>query len=281
VGCALFTAFLLGLSLVAAIPALFGLASLGAPNEQEGDIRGLVAVALFVLAPTLNLFVFTLDGLIAALVVWTLYGVARALQSESARWWVFSGVVFGLTAFLTVGVMVIVPLVLIAAWIWKPGPGNLARAAKSFGAGTAGCLFMLWLLFPANPVTVFLNAAEAHKLATLQFRPWLPWLGLNLVTWALFMGWPVTSALLARRPFRAVEWPSEAIGLATLTVIGLMQFSGDVRGETERLWLFLLAPLVALAAARMPWRLGVGLVLIQAVQTLIMSATLAPLVRPF
>ena len=281
VGCALFTAFLLGASLIAAAPALFGLASLGARSEEEGDIRGLMAVALFVLAPTLNLFAFTLDGLIAALVVWTLYGAARALQGSEPRWWFFTGALFTVTAFLTAGVLVVVPLVFIAAWFWKPGTAGLIGVAKGFGAGAAVCGLVLWLLFPANPIEVFVNAAEAHRLATLEFRPWLPWLGLNIVTWALFMGWPVTSALLARRPYRVVEWPCEAIGLATLIVIGLMQLSGDVRGETERLWLFLLAPLVALAVARLPWRVGVPLIVLQAVQTLIMSATLAPLVRPF
>ena len=67
---------LLGLSLVAAIPAIYGLAALG--GGEEAERRGLLAVAFWVLAPTTNLFAFTLDALVALGAVWTLYFAALA-----------------------------------------------------------------------------------------------------------------------------------------------------------------------------------------------------------
>jgi hypothetical protein len=66
-----------------------------------------------------------------------------------------------------------------------------------------------------------------------------------------------------------------------LVVLLLLSVSGNVRGEVERLWLFLLAPLCVLGALRLNWRQAGPLLILQAVQTILMAATLAPLVRPF
>ena len=73
IGSALFCAFLMGFSLVLAIPALYGLAFCGGNENGAGERRGLIAVALWVLAPSLNLFAFTLDALVAAGVIWSLF----------------------------------------------------------------------------------------------------------------------------------------------------------------------------------------------------------------
>jgi hypothetical protein len=86
-------------------------------------------------------------------------------------------------------------------------------------------------------------------------------------------------ALLRERP-----WPLTgvaAVGAATVVSLILLTLSGSVRGEVERVWLFLLAPLAVAAVLRLSWRSLIPMLLLQAVQTLLMAATLAPLVRPF
>jgi hypothetical protein len=67
----------------------------------------------------------------------------------------------------------------------------------------------------------------------------------------------------------------------------LLSLSGNVRGEVERLWLFLLPPFAAWAGLclhkygrKRPYLWSGGFIALQAAQTLIMAATLAPLVRP-
>ena len=76
IGAALGCAILLGLSLVAALPAVYGLAALG--GGEQAEKRGLLAAALWILAPTTNLFAFTLDALVACGAAWTLYFAALA-----------------------------------------------------------------------------------------------------------------------------------------------------------------------------------------------------------
>ena len=129
----------------------------------------------------------------------------------------------------------------------------------------------------------------AHRFATLQSRWYWPWVALNFVFWAGAKGWPLV-ALLARGVklyksetlAKAVATPGVALGIATLATLLLLSLSGNVRGEVERLWLFSLAPLCVLAVARhWPPRVVAPLLGLQMVQTLLMAATLAPLVRPF
>ena len=73
------------------------------------------------------------------------------------------------------------------------------------------------------------------------------------------------------------------IGNAALAAIVVQTLSGNVKGEVERLWLFLVPPLCALAAAAIdPARnhRWMPLLALQILQSILMAAALAPLVRP-
>jgi hypothetical protein len=113
---------------------------------------------------------------------------------------------------------------------------------------------------------------------------------LNLFVFALFCGWPlavgvVRQAVRVLEERRAPMWDAaRALGVAAIALCVGLSLAGTVRGETERLWLFLLAPLCAFAAieyAKCNRKTVALLAVLTAVQTLILAGTLAPLVRPY
>ncbi len=334
IGAALGCAILLGLALVAALPAVYGLAALG--GGENAEKRGLLAAALWVLAPTTNLFAFTLDALVACGAVWTLYFAAlawnRAAQSSptaalspapnsgsssqaegleagdsfarhnsetatqgaprSAKsanfYWVAAGVTLALTTFLSLGALAVAAILIGALLIYRPRGGARAAALGIGAFVLVWSALALWGGF--NPVQIALNAGRAHRFATLETRPYWPWVWLNFAFWLLFIGWPIV-ALLARGVTLYKETSARAslcaggvcLGIATLGVLILLSLSGNVRGEVERLWLFSLAPICALAVAgqALRWKNWAALLALQTLQTLSMAAMLAPLVRPY
>ncbi len=317
IGAALLCAILLGLSLVASLPAVYGLGALG--GGENAEKCGLIAAALWVLAPTTNLFAFTLDALVACGAAWTLYFAAlgwNRMKSEAAGlvfssnlslsetrleegaspapsksadfWWIASGIALALTTFLSIGAFAVGAILILAILIYRPRGGARALILSVGAFVLMWAILAMWGSF--NPLEIALNAGRAHRFATLETRGYWPWVWLNLGVWALFIGWPVV-ALLARGVKLYKENATRArfsaggfcLGVATLAVLLLLCLSGNVRGEAERLWLFSLAPLCALAAFHdeLRWRDWAPLLCLQALQTLLMSATLAPLVRPF
>ena len=103
---------------------------------------------------------------------------------------------------------------------------------------------------------------------------------MNLPMFALFLGAPLAVGLV-KRPTQGRLEIGLCFGLAALLTILFLTLSGNVRGEVERLWLFLVAPLAIWAASGLRSREAAVLIGLQIVQTLLMAATLAPLVRPF
>ena len=156
-----FTAILLGLSLVAAIPAIYGLAALG--GGEAAERRGVLAVALWVLAPTTNLFAFTLDAVVALGAAWTLYFAALAWHKSKPLWWGAAGVLLALTTFVSIGALA-VGAILGLALVWFRPP-NWARALVFVGASFVVVWALLALVGGFNPFAVVQNALAAHRFA--------------------------------------------------------------------------------------------------------------------
>lgn len=306
VGAALWCAFVTSLLLASATFAVFGLAQNirpsfgGHPNfdrtpesDDQADatknsaLRGLAASALFALAPMCGLFAFSLDAVIAAGAAWTLWLLARG----TTRAFIGAGAVLVSVSFLSYGALAI-GVVGVFALLFLQRRAAL-RPLLLCAAGFILGWLLLILLFPHDVLRVFTQAMEAHRAATLTSRAHWPWSALNFVFFALFIGWPIVVALAFSRRSGLFAW-----GAAALATAVLLSLSGNVRGEVERLWLFLLPSLAAWAAVALDVRNGTteygripgarfaggylyaGLVALQAAQTLIMAATLAPLVRP-
>ena len=292
VGAAIWCAFLISVFLASCVPAIFFVASLGSVGStlDANDARGMIAASLFALSPILSLFAFSLDALIACGAAWTLAFIALRLRGGKPIWLLASGAMLGVTSFVSFGALAIGAIAVIALLFAKRR--NAVREILIFGGG----FFLMWcvltLLFPSNPLEIFRNAMSAHSFATVQSRSRGAWIGMNLVCYAVFCGWPLVWAACAggfgflknlQNPKIALSTPI-IIGVAALLTMLLLTLSGGAKGEVERLWLFLTPSLAALAASTLMQRphgksIGV-LLLLQAGQTLIMAAWLAPLVLP-
>lgn len=283
---ALWAALLCSLALGLCVPAIYWIAS-GTPlKHTPNEARGLFAAALFAFVPTVGLYAFTLDALIACGATWTLALTAHALSSQKNHWLLLGGVVMGLTSFLSIGALAtgaIIGLALgFAAWPRENRSTFFLRHAAFFGAGFALAWLLLLLIFPMQPLAIFQNARAAHHFATLSNRG--NWMLLNLPFFALFCGWPiVVSSLMTWRAKSSTAQSAILLGKAALWAMLLLTLSGNVKGEVERLWLFLVPPLCALAAAVIQpqeRRLWMPLLALQAVQSLLMAVGLAPLLKP-
>ena len=294
VGGALFTAFLIGLVLASAIPAVYGVAAFGAPSADEAEKRGILAAAFWALAPMTNLFAFTLDAVLAALIAWSLFFAARSLGAKPI-WPILAGLTMGATSFLSIGALAALFLLVLGLAIQvlaRDEGENAPFAARLRPLGQTVALLMagflgFWVLATLwggfNPLEIVGNALRAHREATLSVRSYWPWIPMNLVMASLFFGWALLAGIGANR----ASWKDDlrassgfCFGVAALLTILFLALSGNVRGEVERLWLFLLAPLAVLASC-VPLRVALPLLGLQSAQTLFMAAMLAPLVRPF
>ncbi len=295
IGGALFCVILMGLSLVLALPAVYGLATI--KSDEDGvdflEARGLFACALWILGPSFNLYAFTLDAVIAFGAAWTLFFAARALSSGKRRFAVAAGLAFALTSMLSFGALALGLVILLAAVFARTPRALLLRALGL----AAGAFILTWFLAAMwggfNPLLVMTQATKAHHFATLSVRSYWPWVVLNLAIWAVFCGWPMVISLLGAAQVRKeliIRTGSKkeakpislelAFAVGTILTLVVLCLFGQVRGEVERLWLFLLAPLAASALTGSRKEATI-LASLQAVQTLVMAATIAPLVRPF
>jgi hypothetical protein len=268
---ALFCAALLTLAVASTTPAIFQLASAGSSDDAARDARGLLAAGLWALSPSVQFFAFTLDALLMCVAAWSLAFYARRIGGGKPLAALIAGAVWGFGTWLSFGL-----LALSALFFFATGLRRRARPWLDF-AWLAGGFALMWLLllilFPTPILRVFDQAMDVHRSVTLVTRARWPWAGLNLLYFALFAGWPLAVLALAGawRSFRPSkneveeisssteqatpeaagrldgqvrDWStSTAIGAAALLAIVLLTISGSVRGEVERLWLFLLPPL--------------------------------------
>lgn len=283
---ALWAALLCSLALGLCVPAIYWVAS-GAPlTHTANEARGLFAAALFAFVPTVGLYAFTLDALIACGAVWTLAMVSHAISSRKMLWLLPGGIVMGLTSFLSIGALATGAIIGLAlafgAWPQEKRATLLVRQLAFFAGGFVLAWLVLLLVFPMQPLAIFQNARAAHHFATLSNRG--NWILLNLVFFSLFCGWPVLLAgLLAWREKFTNGQSAILFGKAALWAMLLLTLSGNVKGEVERLWLFLVPPLCALAAAVIQphqRRLWLPLLILQAAQSILMAVGLAPVIKP-
>jgi hypothetical protein len=294
VGAAVWCAFLISLLLASCVPATYFIASI-AHSGNSADIdeaRGMSAAALLALAPVLSLFAFSLDALIACGAAWTMAFIALRLRGGKPVWLALAGVMMALTSFVSFGALAIGAIAVIALFFAKRE--SIVKEVGIFATGFVATWLLLMLIFPMQPLAIFLNAMQAHRFATVESRSRGAWLWMNIVSYAVFCGWPLFLAAigggfgfcrdaLQKRLSKPFNIPV-VIGVAALLTMLLLTLSGSAKGEVERLWLFLTPSLATVAAAyllqRAQWPGIVILLILQAAQTVAMAAWLAPLVLP-
>ena len=309
VAAALFSASLFALFAAFTVPAIYDLAAgsdaRGTPESAPQETRGLTAAAFFALAPNVLLFAWTLDIVLACLASWSLVFLMRRLRGGKVGWLYACGALLALTTFVSFGALALffalAALLFLDAFsrsrdetaastrtiLWKNAARDFALITLAFFA----TWIALSLIFPMNVAAIYARAMQVHHAATLTSRSRTAWIWMNVLMFFLFCGWPLVTCVLAastrarkffQRDFSPLRDGAFRVGIAMLALMLLLTFSGQVRGEVERLWLFLLPPLCAMAgafAAEKPRRIY-ALLALQAAQTLLMASALAPLVRP-
>lgn len=318
IGAALFVAVVIAAFAVATVPALYLLAVACGQSTLDRDAAsrcGLAAATLWTLAPSVGLFAYTLDVLVACGAAWTLVLATKYFERAHNGWMIAAGVLWGLTCWLSFGALAVGAIVVLWTILQHGRAWPLAARDIAFlSAGFVAAWLLLLVLFPMQPILIFRQAMAAHHFATLESRQSGDWRWLNIFLFWMFCGWPVIALgigraillVLHRDAVRGREKPdvSAALFCATVFVLFAMSLSGGVRGETERLWMPFSAPLCVFAAQSLlvsaplsevvastaklkvraralePLACSMTLLLLQALQALMMAAALAPLVRP-
>jgi len=243
---------------VMVLAALAAIAVYLVARDVGDDRRGaLFAMAVYLLMPGRIGFLPVLNTLTPGIALMVFWLFLRALRAPSPS----TGAAFGLAAFVLV-VFEPLPLamgLMFLAMLWAVR-GEGKRPAAYAGTGLAAILAFLaayGVLRVWSSYDVFQNLwyviRDAHSFNE-GARPYLPWVGANLLEFALAAG--VSSAVVflvaltgpeAPRWTRAARWFAASC-LATIVVLDLL---GLNRGEVTRLWIFLAACVAVVTGLRL------------------------------
>ncbi|WP_329577116.1 hypothetical protein [Streptomyces sp. NBC_01361] len=214
------------------------------------------AAPFLALAPAAVWMGTSADGYFAAVAAWSMALLAVA-ATRGSRWAALgSGLLFGLTCYLSYGLTLIA---LVAAAVLLTA--RTVRPLPLFAVGAA--------VVPVAFTLVGFNWWEAYHLLTERYyqgaggiRPYGYWIWGNLACTVLIVGL-ATVAGLRRVPGRVLRDRAEPEGRLALVVLGAAlallaaDLSGMSKAETERIWLpFAVWLLAATALLPVRWRRG-------------------------
>jgi hypothetical protein len=256
--------------LTAAALATVALGSLGAvaagglARDELGERGGRLALALWVVAPGVVLYLATsADAVFAAVLGAAALAAHRGLLRRSAAWTVAGGVLLWASSMLTYAAV----LLLVFLGVRAAGRLGVDRTwVLRWAAGTSlvvlGLAGGLWLTTGYDVPATVLAVHRAYQAAPGSAgRSLVHWLPGDLLAFGGMLGVPLLAALAARAVavVRERAWTSlDAAALATLLTAASWGFS---KGEVERIFQFLV-PLVMVPAVRqlLAWRAPVPVV---------------------
>lgn len=248
---AVFSAFLLaGLGSLTLIP-LYRIAS-----SLYGPTAALHAILLFAAVPSFLLFGPSIDQLVLLFAVLILWGFLLWRKTGNP----IIGLFFALGLLMSLGLVVM--LLFVGLWwlLWRSGAGlQKADEKRRFiglllaAALLAAFFIALWLSVGLNLLAIVKAGFAAHRHTTLEeaSRTYWKWVIYDPIEFAAFLGMPViiwAVAGLLRRKERGLQ---QGFALAWIGTLLLLDLSGWVRGETGRIWLFLMPPAAVFAAVRL------------------------------
>lgn len=257
----------------------------------DGDRRtGLLAAGLLAVTPNMVFYYLSLDVVLMALAAWALAGVVYAVRGDRLAPWpaVFAGLALGVSGLISLGAaaptLLAVGYLVLAA---VTGHVPWKQALQATALVLAGGLLVLTVAtaLGLQTATVYRTALRLHKAGGggIGHRAYLPWLLFNLIDYGVFLGLPLVLVItdaVVNRDLSGRTAPT--LLAATLGTLLLLNLSGTVKAETERLWLFFNPALAAAAASAVAARGVRGWPLAcQPLQLLLMALALPPLVRPY
>ena len=264
-----------------AIGSLGAVAAGGLARDELGGQGGRLALALWVVAPGVALYLATsADAVFAAVLGAAALTAHRGLVRRSAAWTVAGGILLWASSMLTYAA------VLLLVFLGVRGLGRLAddrawvlRWAVATGAVVIGLAGALWLAAGYDPPAAVVAVHGAYQAAPGSAgRSLARWLPGDLLAFGGMLGVPLLAALAARAVAVAREraWTSvDAAALATLLAAASWGFT---KGEVERIFQFLV-PLVLVPVVRqlLAWRarpsVVVGLLVGQTLLVQVLFAT--------
>ncbi|MFF6947762.1 hypothetical protein ACFZAD_03745 [Streptomyces iakyrus] len=201
------------------------------------------AAPFLVLAPAAVWMGTSADAYFAAVAAWAVALLALAVTRGSLGWAGASGLLFGLTCYLSYGLTLVA---LIAAAVLVPGRHGI-REHPALAVPLLAGLAVVPVVFTLTGFDWW----EAYRLLVTRYgqgaggiRPYGYWVWANLACTVLVTG-PATAAGLRRTaaaPVRSRTGPRAGVRLAFLVAAALLallvaDLSGMSKAETERIWL--------------------------------------------
>ncbi len=260
-------------------------------GAADGDRRmGVLAATLVALAPSTSYYQLAIDGGLMTLAAVAVACMVTAARDGRRAWLpaVLAGAATGVGLMISLGSAAGAALAfgyLVVAW--RRGVCDGRTAGRAAVAGLAGLGLVLGLVTALGlPIlTVLSQCLDAHRHGAggIGHRAYLPWVVWNPIDYCLLAGIPL--AFAAGEGFVRGDWQGArlaALAWTMLAVMLLLDVSGTVRGESERLWIFFNPVLAASAAAAVAGRaIRVVPLLCLPLQLLLLSLTLPPLVRAY
>jgi hypothetical protein len=263
------------------VGSLGAVAAGGLVRDELGERGGRLALALWVVAPGVVLYLATsADAVFAAVLGAAALAAHRGLVRRSAFWTVAGGVLLWVSSMLTyAAVLLLVFLGVRAADVLRDDRGWVLRWAVVTSAVVVALAGGLWLAAGHDLPAAVLAVHGAYQAAPGSAgRSLVHWLPGDLLAFGGMLGVPLLAALAARvvGVVRERAWASvDAAALATLLAAASWGFT---KGEVERIFQFLV-PLVLVPVVRqlLAWRVRapvvVGLLVGQTLLVQVLFAT--------
>lgn len=221
-----------------------------------------LAAVLAATVPTLLLFAPKVVQFYAPLTLLLFWALDHALSARSARWMTVAGLLLSVLSFLSLGnAALLLPLLIFTLLrLYRsadepPALRAMVGHTAVFGVAAASIWLFYWLASGVAPWQIAAVGLGQHYTLVTNLRRYDWWIVWNLVDLLVYGGWPtvlgftagLAAALAAVRRKRVTA--VDALAVALLLLILVLNFSGSARGEVGRIWIFFI-PLLAYPAAR-------------------------------